>query len=135
MTSLLRQKFAVLPALGLLVSLAVAGAVSAVHASVPATATRPAAVSLTALDAVTTKAAAAAAPSVVKIESSVGVGSGVIIDARGYIMTNYQVLVGSSGDATAPSYTVTLSTGATRHATIAGADSTDDLALLKITAS
>ncbi|HVC80280.1 MAG TPA: trypsin-like peptidase domain-containing protein [Chloroflexota bacterium] len=129
MQSLLRQKFFALPALGLLVSLVTVGALSGGHAAAPTA-------SLNALDTVTTRAATAAAPSVVKIESSVGLGSGVIIDARGYIVTNYHVLFGSSGGTTAaPSYTVTLPAGTAHAATIAGTDAADDLAVLKIAGS
>ena len=100
-------------------------AVAASPATVsPATAT---------LSAATTAAAAAASPSVVKIESAGGLGSGEIIDKRGYIVTNYHVLFGA-GTAPAPRYVVTLANGASYTATIAGTDRPDDLAMLKITA-
>jgi S1-C subfamily serine protease len=129
MPGLLGKQFVTLPAMSLVLALVALGALSAARAATPS-------VSLNALDTVTTSAAAAAAPSVVKIESSTGLGSGVIIDARGYIVTNYHVLFGAEGGtAAAPSYTVTLSTGVTRPATIAGTDAADDLAVLKITAS
>jgi S1-C subfamily serine protease len=128
MKSPLSRPFFTLPVFGLSIMLVTISALSAVHASIPAA-------SLNALDSVTIQAAAAA-PSVVQIESSVGLGSGVIIDARGYVVTNYHVLFGSGGGTTAaPSYTVTLPTGKTFSATIAGTDAADDLAVVKISAS
>jgi S1-C subfamily serine protease len=88
-----------------------------------------------ALNSATTSAAAAAAPSVVKVESAVGLGSGVIIDARGYIVTNYHVLFSTNA---APDknavYTITLASGQSYQARVAGTDAPDDLAVLKITA-
>ncbi len=88
------------------------------------------------LDKATQDTAAAVGPSVVKIESAGGLGSGVIVDPRGYIVTNYHVLF---GDRAAPPalqahYTVTLANGASHRATIAGTDAADDLAVLKIDA-
>jgi S1-C subfamily serine protease len=108
-----------------------AGATSAIAA----VATAPAAASpgTATLSAATTAAAAAASPSVVKIESASGLGSGEIIDKRGYIVTNYHVLFGET-TRPAPHYIVTLASGTSYTATIAGTDRPDDLAMLKITA-
>jgi len=91
------------------------------------------------LEQLTQDAAAVAGPSIVKIESSSGLGSGVIVDPRGYIVTNYHVLFGQGGqggqaDGATPRYTVTLSSGASHRATVAGTDVPDDLAMLKIDA-
>src|ERR1051326_1632747 len=62
-----------------------------------------------ALNAATRGAAATAGPSVVKVESAQGLGSGVIIDSRGYIVTNYHVLSGANGiRGTDTAYAVTL---------------------------
>ncbi len=128
MTGQARTALALLTALGSLAAIGVARDIlRPTAASPPATATSAM------LDYATTAAAAAAGPSVVKVESVQGMGSGVIMDARGYIVTNYHVLFGSSTNGPARSYTVTLSTGATRPATIAGIDAPDDLAVLKIT--
>jgi S1-C subfamily serine protease len=90
--------------------------------------------SATTLEQATTHAASVAGPSVVKIESASGLGSGVIIDKRGYIVTNYHVLGGARG-VVAPDtrYTVTLANGSSYRATITGTDAPDDLAVLKIT--
>jgi S1-C subfamily serine protease len=129
MTGKVRTTFALLTALGYLAAISVASDV--LH---PASASPPATGSSAILDNATTTAAAAASPSVVKVESSVGLGSGVIMDARGYIVTNYHVLFGGATNRSARAYKVTLSTGATRMATIAGIDAPDDLAVLKITA-
>ncbi len=128
MTGQARTALALLTALGSLAAIGVARDIlRPTAASPPATATSAM------LDNATTAAAAAAGPSVVKVESVQGMGSGVIMDARGYIVTNYHVLFGSATNGPARSYTVTLSTGATRPATIAGIDAPDDLAVLKIT--
>ena len=91
--------------------------------------------SAAALERATTQAASVAGPSVVKIESASGLGSGVIIDTRGYIVTNYHVLGGARGEVTPEGrYTVTLANGTSYRATIAGTDAPDDLAVLKINA-
>lgn len=54
-------------------------------------------------------------------------GSGVIIDGRGYIVTNNHVVSGSN------SIQVTLSNNQTFPATVVGTDPADDLAVIKIT--
>jgi putative serine protease PepD len=66
-------------------------------------------------------------PSVVQIESDDGLGSGVIYDADGHIVTNDHVL----GDGR--SFTVTLASGAEHKATLVGAFSPDDLAVIRLT--
>jgi S1-C subfamily serine protease len=87
------------------------------------------------LNTAITSAAAKAGPSVVKVESSSGLGSGVIIDPRGYIVTNFHVIMsGSAAQQPDPRYTVTLANGQAYHARIAGTDAPDDLAVLKISA-
>jgi len=55
-----------------------------------------------------------------------GLGSGVIIDKKGYVLTNNHVIK----DAT--SITVKLSNGSTSEADVVGSDSRTDLAILKI---
>ena len=87
------------------------------------------------LNLATTGAAAVAGPSVVKVESVHGLGSGVIIDARGYLVTNYHVVLsGNAARLPDARYTVTLANGQTYQARIAGIDAPDDLAVLKISA-
>ncbi|HKS90685.1 MAG TPA: trypsin-like peptidase domain-containing protein [Tepidiformaceae bacterium] len=72
--------------------------------------------------------------SVVHIETSVGVGSGFIVDSDGYIMTNNHVIsdAGSRGGSSA--IQVTTADGAQYTASVVGTDVTSDLALLKINA-
>ncbi|MGV8966769.1 MAG: S1C family serine protease [Cellulomonas sp.] len=77
------------------------------------------------------KVSAAVAPSVVAIQVTTAnggaEGSGVIIDAAGHVLTNNHVVNG------ADSVQVTLSDGRLYKATIVGADSTTDLAVVQIT--
>ena len=124
---------AVVPPAALQSSTPTAPATTTTHAA-PAP-PQPAAPASTTLEQATTHAAAIAGPSVVKIESASGLGSGVIVDKRGYIVTNYHVLGGARGEV-APEgrYTVTLANGTSYRATIAGTDAPDDLAVLKINA-
>ena len=56
-------------------------------------------------------------------------GSGFIISADGYVVTNYHVVEGATA------VTVTVSTGDEYEATIIGSDSVNDVALLKVEAS
>jgi len=55
-----------------------------------------------------------------------GNGSGVVVDASGYVLTNNHVVAG------ARSISVQFSTGETRTAQVVGTDSGNDLALLKV---
>ena len=65
-----------------------------------------------------------------------GVGTGIIVDGRGYIVTNNHVVVRpNSCDTPAQSITVTLSDGRRFPASIVGRDPLTDLAVLKIEAS
>ncbi len=70
-------------------------------------------------------------PGVVQINvttsSQQALGSGVIIDGRGYIITNNHVVTGAS------SIRVTLSNNTVLSAQVAGTDPVDDLAVLKVT--
>ncbi|MET0604774.1 MAG: trypsin-like peptidase domain-containing protein [Baekduia sp.] len=65
-------------------------------------------------------------PSVVQIESNDGLGSGVVYDGDGHIVTNDHVL----GDGR--TFTVTLAGGAEHKATLVGAFSPDDLAVIRL---
>lgn len=69
-------------------------------------------------------------PSVVQInvtlQSGAAIGSGVIIDKRGYIVTNNHVVSG------AQTVDVVLFDGTKVSATVVGTDATDDLAVIKI---
>jgi S1-C subfamily serine protease len=69
-------------------------------------------------------------PAVVQVnvtsQAGSGIGSGVIIDKRGYIVTNYHVVAG------AQNIKVVLFDGTTTTAQVVGTDQADDLAVIKI---
>ena len=71
--------------------------------------------------------AAAVQPSVVDITVGNGEGSGVVISADGYILTNNHVVESGRGN----SLDVTFNNGKTAKATIVGTDPAGDLALVK----
>jgi S1-C subfamily serine protease len=77
--------------------------------------------------------ARAVEPSVVKITSTSAqqeaIGSGDVLTANGYIVTNDHVVAGYN------SFSVTVPGGATYAATVVGQDAQDDLAVLKIPAT
>jgi S1-C subfamily serine protease len=68
-------------------------------------------------------------PSVVMIETSVGLGSGIIYDTNGDIVTNNHVVAGSQ------QFLVITSTGKQYPATLVGAYAPDDLAVLHVNAT
>ena len=80
-----------------------------------------------------TATAAAVAPSVVSITVKSGQseaqGSGVIIDAKGHVLTNNHVVAGAG---TGTAITVTLNDGRTYKATVAGTDPSTDLAVITL---
>ncbi|HYM15801.1 MAG TPA: trypsin-like peptidase domain-containing protein [Dehalococcoidia bacterium] len=57
-----------------------------------------------------------------------GLGSGIVIDTSGHILTNYHVVRGFS------TVTVTFQDGSTAQASVVGTDPGDDVALVKVTA-
>jgi putative serine protease PepD len=65
-------------------------------------------------------------PSVVQIETRVGLGSGVVYDGRGDIVTNAHVV------GTFKRFTVTLSSGERRRATLVGSFAPNDLAVIRV---
>jgi len=67
-------------------------------------------------------------PSVVQIEDQRGLGSGIVLDTEGHIVTNNHVVTG------AKSFTVTTSTGKRYQASLVGTFAPDDLAVIKISA-
>lgn len=83
----------------------------------------------------TAELVAYAEPSVVRIATGTGVGTGFVVDADGYILTNNHVIEDPLTGRTASTVEVTLSDGATYEATVVGTDLRSDLALLKIDAS
>ena len=71
-------------------------------------------------------------PNAPRTRETGSLGSGFIISADGYIVTNNHLIQGSSGTGTVDSVAVTLTNGREYSARIIGRDSTSDLALLKI---
>ncbi len=67
----------------------------------------------------------------VKTSSEFAIGSGVVIDKSGYVLTNNHVVAPAAGQ-TSASIVVTFSNEATAKATIVGRDPTSDLAVLKV---
>jgi len=65
-------------------------------------------------------------PSVVQIQTAEGLGSGIVFDAKGDIVTNDHVV------GTATSFTVTTSTGKRLKGKLVGAFPADDLAVIKV---
>jgi S1-C subfamily serine protease len=65
-------------------------------------------------------------PSVVQIEDQTGLGSGIVFDSRGDIVTNNHVVSGAT------SLTVTTSTGKRYPAKLVGAFAPDDIAVIRI---
>jgi S1-C subfamily serine protease len=65
-------------------------------------------------------------PSVVQIEDKTGLGSGIVFDAAGDIVTNNHVVTG------AKSFTVTTSSGKQYQGKLVGAFPPDDLAVIKV---
>jgi S1-C subfamily serine protease len=75
-------------------------------------------------------ATSAVSPKVVLIQSAVGLGSDEIIDARGYVVTNDPVLLGTTIQHLVSLFTVTLPNGRTYTGSATGTYSADDLAVL-----
>ncbi len=65
-------------------------------------------------------------PSVVQIQTAAGLGSGIVFDTKGDIVTNYHVV------GTSTSFTVTTSTGKQFKGTLVGTFQADDLAVIKV---
>jgi putative serine protease PepD len=137
-----RNKRLAAPLLGALVAGAVVAGVSLATGSQPSTtgtssskatarpaakvAVRPAApAGLLALQGAFVKVVHAVSPSVVQIEDQRGLGSGIVLDAAGDIVTNNHVVSGAT------SFTVTSSNGKRYPATLVGAFPPDDLAVIK----
>lgn len=99
----------------------------------PSATVPPVTVTGSTLDAVREAAVAKVRPTVVQVNvvtgSGKGLGSGVIFDSRGYIITNHHVI------ADAQSIQVTLYDGTSLPARLVGTDPLDDLAALKVATS
>jgi S1-C subfamily serine protease len=73
-----------------------------------------------------TKVVNTVSPQVVQIQSSIGLGSGVVFDDRGDVVTNAHVVQGSRR------FLVTLEGGGRHTATLVGADPSHDLAVVHV---
>jgi S1-C subfamily serine protease len=127
------------PATATSATAAPAGTTAPVTAVVPAVRTEP---GLT-----TPQIVAKLAPSIVRVQTdsatldifgrsvpSTGVGTGVIVDTDGHIVTNNHVVTAGTGNTIADRITVTLNDQRTFRATVVGRDQPTDLAVLKIDA-
>jgi S1-C subfamily serine protease len=94
-------------------------------ASAPATVDQRA----TALDQALVTVVKRVAPAVVQIQTSSGLGSGIVFDGKGDIVTNAHV-VGNS-----QRFTVTLADGKNRQASLVGSFPADDLAVIRTESS
>jgi putative serine protease PepD len=102
-------------------SLAAAGGLAAV--SLSATSPPPGA---SALQTAFVDVVHGVSPSVVQIEDQIGLGSGIVFDSKGDIVTNYHVVAGSK------TFSVTTSGGKRLTATLVGSFPPDDLAVIKV---
>ena len=105
----------------------------------PISVTTVAAASSPVLDGTVSAAAAKIDPSVVTITvqsgSSGDIGSGVVLDTDGHILTNDHVVsaaASSAGQSGRSSVTVTFPDGKTAPATVVGTSATNDLAVIKV---
>ena len=121
-----------LPAVAALVAaLALAGCGAATASSAgspapaPAVATSPSAL---ALQQAFVQVVKQVGPSVVLLQTDQGLGSGIVFDATGDIVTNAHVVQGAGG------FQVTLANGDQRRARLVGAFAADDLAVLHVAA-
>jgi putative serine protease PepD len=85
------------------------------------------------LDGTVSAAAAKIEPSLVTIavqaNGSSGIGSGVVLDKEGHILTNHHVIAGAGDQAT---ITVTFHNGTTATAKVVGMSDSNDLAVIKV---
>jgi S1-C subfamily serine protease len=70
-------------------------------------------------------------PSIVRIQTDIGVGTGFIVSTDGYLITNNHVIAGRNGQPEA-TVQVTLSDGTTMNGRVVGADARSDIAVVKL---
>ena len=134
-----RNKRWVAPLLGAIVAGIVVAGVSLATDSTPSTtsstvtvtrgapaALNPAPPAGLALQTAFVKVVQSVSPSVVQIQDQTGLGSGIVLDAAGDIVTNNHVVSGAS------SFTVTTSNGNVHQAKLVGSFPPDDLAVIKV---
>ena len=124
----LKQRKRILaPLIAAIVAGAVVAGASLATSSTPAnTSTTSAAPPGFALQGAIVNVVQSVSPSVVQIEDQTGLGSGIVFDAAGDIVTNHHVVSG------AKSFTVTTSSGRQYRGTLVGAFPPDDLAVIKV---
>jgi putative serine protease PepD len=121
----------------LLGAIAAAAVVAGVSLATNSTSSRPSESSSTttgrgaapaglALQGAFVKVVQSVSPSVVQIEDQKGLGSGIVFDSRGDIVTNNHVINGGT------SFTVTTSTGKRYPAKLIGAFPPDDIAVIRV---
>jgi len=121
----------------LLGAIAAAAVVAGVSLATNSTSSRPSESSSTttgrgaapaglALQGAFVKVVQSVSPSVVQIEDQQGLGSGIVFDSRGDIVTNNHVIKGGT------SFTVTTSTGKRYPAKLIGAFPPDDVAVIRV---
>ena len=105
-------------------------------ASSPISVTTVPAANAPVLDGTVSAAAAKIDPSVVTITVQAGnsgdIGSGVVLDTEGHILTNDHVVSAAATGSGRSSVTVTLPDGTTAPARVVGTSSTNDLAVIKV---
>jgi putative serine protease PepD len=94
--------------------------------STPANTNTPASVSATALQTQLVNVVKRISPAIVQLQCGRSLGSGVVLDSRGHVVTNAHVLDGAS------SCKVTLSGGDTHPASVVGRTVQNDLAVVQV---
>jgi len=127
LASLGRRKRFLAPLVGAIVAGGVVAGVSLATGSTPSETTVGAApaAGLT-LQGAIVDVVQSVSPSVVQIEDQTGLGSGIVFDAAGDIVTNNHVVSGAT------SFTVTTSNGKRHPARLVGSFPPDDLAVIKV---
>jgi putative serine protease PepD len=110
----------------IVVGAVVVGTILATDSTSASTTSAGAAPAGTALQATVVNVVQSVTPSVVQIEDQTGLGSGIVLDSAGYIVTNNHVVTG------AKSLTVTTSDGKRYPAKLVGSFPPDDLAVVKV---
>lgn len=123
----LNRKYWRLPLAAALASGTVGGALTSILVTGPTSAATPATSDPgLALQADFVQAVRAVRPSVVEISTTAGLGSGVVYDSKGDIVTNAHVV------GTETTFTVTLSNGQSSPGHLVGLYAPDDLAVIKV---
>jgi putative serine protease PepD len=122
-----RSKRLIAPLLAAVVAGAAVAGISLATGSSTSSTTAPTTVAGVALQGSFVNVVKTVSPSVVQIEDQTGLGSGIVLDSAGYIVTNNHVVTGGT------SFTVTTSAGKRYPAKVVGTFPPDDLAVVKVT--